>query len=38
MALNMSEMWSNGIKTAFFFKKLQKIARVCGLSPHAQPP
>ena len=26
MALNSCEMWSNGIKIAFYFKKLQKIA------------
>ena len=24
MALNTCEMWSNGIKIAFYFKKLQK--------------
>ena len=33
MALNMSEMWFNGIKIAFFSKKLQKIAQQLGSSP-----
>ena len=27
MALKMSKMWSNGIKTTFFSKKLQKIVQ-----------
>ena len=27
MALNTWEMWSNGVKTSFFFKKLRKIAQ-----------
>ena len=31
MALNTCEMWSNGIKIAFFSKKLQKIAQWLGL-------
>ena len=31
MALNSCEMLSNGIKTAFYFKKLQKIAKQLGL-------
>ena len=33
MALNMCEMWFNGIKIAFFSKKLQKIAQQLGASP-----
>ena len=35
MALNMCEMWFNGIKIAFFSKKLQKIAlfNFISLSP-----
>ena len=33
MALNMCEMWFNGIKIAFFSKKLQKIAQQMGASP-----
>ena len=33
MALNMYEMWFNGIKNAFFSKKLQKIAQQLGASP-----
>ena len=33
MALNMCEMWINGIKIAFFSKKLQKIAQQLGASP-----
>ena len=32
MALNMCEMWSNGIKIAFFSQKLQKIAQQLGAS------
>ena len=31
--LNACEMLSNGIKTAFFSKKLRKIARRLGPSP-----
>ena len=30
MALNICEMWFNGIKIAFFSKKLQKIAQAAG--------
>ena len=33
MALNMCEMWFNGIKVAFFSKKFQKIAQQLGASP-----
>ena len=33
MALNMCEMSFNGIKIAFFFQKLQKIAQQLGASP-----
>ena len=33
MALNMCEMWFNGIKIALFSKKLQKIAQQLGASP-----
>ena len=33
MALNMCEMWFNGIKIAFFSKKLQKIAQQLGALP-----
>ena len=33
MALNTCEMWSNGIKIAFFSKKLRKIARRLRASP-----
>ena len=33
MALNTCEMWSNGVKTAFVSKKLQKIAQRLGASP-----
>ena len=33
MALNMCEMWFNGIKIAFFSKKFQKIAQQLGASP-----
>ena len=33
MALNTSEMWSKGIKIAFYFKNLQKIAQRMGLRP-----
>ena len=33
MALNTCEMWFNGIKIAFFSKKLQKIAQRLGASP-----
>ena len=33
MALNMRKMWFNGIKIAFFSKKLQKIAQPLGASP-----
>ena len=33
MALNTSEMWSNGIKIAFFSKNLQKIVQRLGASP-----
>ena len=37
MALNMCEMWFNGIKIASFTKKLQKIAQQLGAStPDAQ--
>ena len=32
MALNTCDMWSNGIKIAFYFKKLQKIAQRLGAS------
>ena len=32
MALNTCEMWFNGIKIAFFIKKLQKIAQRLGAS------
>ena len=32
MALNICEMWFNGIKIAFFSKKLQKIAQQLGAS------
>ena len=32
MVLNKCEMWSKGIKIAFFFKKLQKIAQRLGAS------
>ena len=42
MALNACEMWTSGIKIAFFSKKLQKLAqrqtpiasRGWGLRPH----
>ena len=37
MALNMWEMWFNGIKIAFFSKKLQKIAQQLGASPPDPP-
>ena len=37
MGLNMSEMWFNGIKIAFFSKKLQKIAHQLGASPPETP-
>ena len=37
MALNMCEMWFNGIKIAFFSKKLQKIAQQLGASPPKPP-
>ena len=33
MALNMCKVWFNGIKIAFFSKKLQKIAQQQGASP-----
>ena len=33
MALNMCEMWFNGINIAFFSKKLQKIVQQLGASP-----
>ena len=33
MALNTYEMRSNGVKTAFFFKKLQKFAQRLGFRP-----
>ena len=33
MALNTCEMWSNGIKVAFFSKKLEKIVQQLGASP-----
>ena len=33
MVLNMCEVWFNGIKIAFFTKKLQKIAQQLGASP-----
>ena len=33
MALNMCKMWFNGIKIAFFSKKLQKIAQQLGAKP-----
>ena len=37
MALNMCEMWFNGIKKAFFSKKLQKNAQQLGvLLPDSQ--
>ena len=39
MALNTCEMWSNGIKIAFFSKKLQKSPNGWGLRPqNPQPP
>ena len=40
MALNTCETWSNRVKTAFFFKKLRKIAQRLGVShpdPHSLP-
>ena len=37
MALNTCEMWSIGIKIAFFPKKLQKIAQRLGASPPDPP-
>ena len=37
MALNLREMWSNGIKISFFSKKLRKIAQRLGASPHRPP-
>ena len=33
MALNLSEMWFNGIKIAFFLKKVTKFAQRPGTSP-----
>ena len=33
MALNMRKMWFNGIKIAFFSKKLQKIVQHLGATP-----
>ena len=33
MALSKYEIWSNGIKTAFFSKNSQKIAKRLGASP-----
>ena len=33
MAMNTCKMWSNGIKIAFFSKKLQKIAQRLVASP-----
>ena len=33
MALNMCEMWFNGIKVVIFSKKLQKIGQQLGASP-----
>ena len=33
MVPNMCEVWFNGIKIAFFFKNLQKIAQQLGASP-----
>ena len=33
MALNTCKMWFNGIKIAFFSKKLQKIAQRLGAGP-----
>ena len=33
MALNMSEMWSNGVTMAFFSKKVQKLAKRMGVRP-----
>ena len=33
MALNMCEMWFNGIEIAFFSKKLQKIVQQLGALP-----
>ena len=33
MAVNACEMWSNGIKIAFFSKNLQKSPSVWGLCP-----
>ena len=39
MALNMCKMWFNGIKIAFFSKKLQKIALAAGgLAPRPPKP
>ena len=35
MAVNTSEMWSNGIKIGFFFQKLIKIAQRLGPLPPA---
>ena len=32
-AMNTCEMWSNGIKLAFFAKKLRKITQRLGTSP-----
>ena len=37
MALNMRETWPNGIKIAFFSKKLQKIAQQLGALPPDPP-
>ena len=40
MAVNTCEMWSNGIKIAFFFQKLIKIAQRLGAlppDPHSHP-
>ena len=33
MALNMCKVWFNGIKIAFFSKKLQKFAQQLGALP-----
>ena len=33
MAVNSCEMWSNGIKIAFFFQNLQKLPSSWGLCP-----
>ena len=33
MAVHTYEVWSNGIKIALYFKKLQKIAKRLGILP-----